>query len=143
MPPRYELDDIIVRAELAAVLALGDDHSPLSRVQVMVIACSAVWAEAQRAVSRMQPDALEAHLTLHAVRMLYEARSGLGVDRPLLVQRIRDLPRDQQVAYALRYEHGMSDAQIAEVVGLTEDAVASLMLRALQHILGVSDDTRD
>ena len=56
--------------------------------------------------------------------------------RAELIERIRGLPRQQQLAYSMRYEHGMSDSEIGAVLDLTEDQVAVLMLRALQTLVG-------
>jgi DNA-directed RNA polymerase specialized sigma subunit len=55
-----------------------------------------------------------------------------------LVARIQALPREHKTVYALRYEHALSDAQIAEVLGISEDDVVRLMLAALNQLRGQS-----
>lgn len=127
-----ELESIIVNAEMSAVAAFGFRHSPMTQMQTIVIACTTVWDEAQRlAESEMSNSELQRHLTSHALRVLNETRAGM-VSRVTLIDRIGVLPEDQRIAIALRSEQRMSDAEIAAVMGRTEDEVAALILQALQ-----------
>jgi DNA-directed RNA polymerase specialized sigma24 family protein len=134
----------MVRAHLAALVSMGDSLTPLTRAQAVAVAFAAIRAEAAAIdAAGVATDAemgLEMRLSLAGVRAVHEAQAGM-IDRSLLIQRIEALPQKQQRAYSLRYEHGMCDAQIAESLGIDEDAVAALMLRALLRLTGVSDDT--
>lgn len=139
-----DLGDIIVKAELAAMVCIGMDTAPLSRAQVTAIACLAVWQRAQLMADVLPPAELEMNLTLHAVRAIREAQAGMATDRERLTERIEHLPLLEQRVFALRYEHMLADWQIAQALGITEDEVVTLMLRALQAVRwGGPDDAGD
>lgn len=130
----------IVRAQIAAMLSASDGFDPLPWRRATVIVCSAI-EEAAAAPGGMDGTEDEAtrRLTLSGVTALYTVRAGM-VERETLIKRIQGLPKDQSKAYALRIEHGLSDAQIAAVLGITEDDVVALILRALMTLTGISHD---
>ena len=134
-------EDTIVRAQLAATVSARDVHGPIPRRQAVATICHAIESAAKL------PGALDGaedevcrRLTVIGECAFYELRAG-HVPRDILIQRIKSLPHDQQIAYSLRLEHGMSDWQIAETLNITEDAVVALVLRALMALNGVSDDS--
>jgi DNA-directed RNA polymerase specialized sigma24 family protein len=128
--------EAIIRAHLAAMLSMGESFAPLTHAQAVRVAFGAIYLEAVRCAGVLPRD--DNHLVICGVRAVHEAQAGL-LDRDLLISRIEALTKDEQTAYSLRYEHGMSDAEIAAAIGIDEDAVVSLMLRALLKITGVAE----
>jgi DNA-directed RNA polymerase specialized sigma24 family protein len=132
---------VIVRAKVAAMLSASDGFNPLPWGRATAIVCNAIEAAASVPGGMAGTDEEATHrLTLAGVIALYQVRAGM-VERETLINRINSLPKDQARAYSLRIEHGLSDWQIAEFLGITEDAVVALILRALMALTGVSDDT--
>lgn len=132
---------VIVRAQIAAMLSASDGFNPLPWRRASHIICSAIDRAANAPGGLAGTEEETTHrLTLAGVTALYTVRAGM-VERETLIDRVKSLPKDQAKAYALRIEHGLSDAQIADVLGITEDAVVALILRALMTLSGVSDDT--
>lgn len=64
-----------------------------------------------------------------------------ALDRAEQARRLADvlsqLPRDRRDALVLRYLHGLSLAQVAQVLGRSEPAVVGLIQRGLQQLRGL------
>ena len=136
--PTNGLESVVIRAHLAALQSMGNSHAPLTHRQSVLVSFAAIHADAMRHAEDFHPAGLLNHLTIVGVRAVHEAQAGL-IDRDLLVERIEALSPQEKAAYSLRYEHEMSDSQIADALGISEDAVVALMLRALLKITGVAE----
>jgi DNA-directed RNA polymerase specialized sigma24 family protein len=136
--------DIIIRAQIAAMLSATDGFSPLPWTRTTAIVCGAIEdAAARPGALDGDADGVKDRLTIVGVTALYTVRAGM-VERQTLIKRIEDLPKDQQYAYSLRIEHDLSNAGIAKVMGIAEDAAIALILRALMTLAGTnSDGTRN
>jgi RNA polymerase sigma factor (sigma-70 family) len=53
------------------------------------------------------------------------------VERDALIDQLAHLPRQQRAALVLRYYEGLSDAEIADVLGCAQSTVRSNASRAL------------
>lgn len=136
--PSAALEAVVIRAHLAALQSMGTSHAPLTHRQCIAISFAAIHADAMLHADDFHPAGLKNHLAIVGVRAIHEAQAGL-IDPTLLVNRIEALSPDEKAACSLRYEHEMTDSQIAEALGVSEDAVIALMLRALLKITGVSE----
>lgn len=136
--PSQELEAVVIRAHLAALQSMGTSHAPLTHRQCIAISFSAIHADAMLHAGDFHPSGLKNHLAIVGVRAIHEAQAGM-MDRGLLVERIEALSPEEKAAYSLRYEHDLSDRAIASALGITEDAVVALMLRALLKLTGVRE----
>lgn len=131
--------DLIVRAQLAAVASVAESANVLGRAEAVRLVCAAIEHAASAPGALLGPDEqVLFRLTAVGECALYQARAA-RVDRDMLVLRINQLPREQQTAYSLRVESRMADWQIAEVMGISEDAVVMLILKALMSLAGAGD----
>jgi len=137
--PTPEMEAVVIRAHLAALKSMGEHPAPLTKAQAIQASFTAIMREALAAArSKFRPEALQNQLTVVGVRAIHEKQAGL-LPRERLVQRIKSLPKDQATAYSLRYEHEYPDWKIAEIMGITEDQVVALILRALLTTTGVQE----
>ena len=54
--------------------------------------------------------------------------------RARLLAAVNDLPEDQQIVISLRYFVGLSDAEVAQALGLPTGTVKSRTARALERL---------
>ncbi len=131
--------EVIIRAQLAALLSFGGKYHPLNSDQALLIAITAIeMAASESSTWNSTLEDAQNRLTLRGIIALCHAQAG-SLPRELLIERIESLPKDQQVAYSLRYEHNCNDLQIAHALGLSEDQVVTIMLKALMTLTGQSN----
>jgi DNA-directed RNA polymerase specialized sigma subunit len=130
--------DIINKAHLAVLESLDKNVSFLSPEQIISISFAAIYSEALIVDQHDDfPNAnLQTRLTISGIRAIREAQAG-KTDRSLLIARIEALDTQEKTLYSLRYEHGMSDWQIAKILNISENEVVSIMLSALLKLTGV------
>ena len=131
----------MIRAHLEALRSMGERHYPITHRQAIVVSFEAIHKAAMGTADDFNPIALQKQLTIAGITAIHAAQAGVlgAIDRPLLVARIESLSPSEQRAYSMRYEEEMSDWQIAEALGISEDAVVALMLRGLLKLTGVAN----
>ena len=132
---QYENDPLILKVELAVVLARRGDYGPLKKNEAIFQVCRAVLA-ADKALSPSLTQAQrEAHL-MHAGQLaLHEKMAGMS-SKPGLMRGVGHLPRGQQLVLSLKYgEDGCSDMEAAAALGCTVEEVRTLLIVALQSLI--------
>ncbi len=126
-------DGIPINAVRAAIDMLGRDYAPLARWRVVMSAHLAVW----RALI-VEPNASETALAALAHAALVVERNDArvsAVHRANLIGGIEKLPQRQQVILALKFEHGLSQAEIAAVLKLDAQEVKSHLAQAFEDLM--------
>ena len=134
---QYADDEMLVRAELAAVRSFGHRFLPLMQRTMLEVACREVWLHyctLDRSV--LTPQQQE-------TRLIQAARIAIGaaILRQTLISEVQALPIAQRLALSLSCEHVMNDAEIAAVLsrtghvpGCTPEQAATLIAQAVESL---------
>lgn len=134
-------EELLAAANFRAIASLGHDTAPLTRIQAVAIVVDATGDEASRLAGLgLNEHVLRQRLTLAGIAAVRQAQAGL-MPRAEIIASINLLSDDHKMVFGLRYEHGLSDAEIAEVMSISEDEVVTLMLKALMIVTGAKHGT--
>ena len=133
----YPDNEMLVRAELAAVRSFGHSFLPLMQRTMLEVACREVWlhySTLDRSV--LTPQQQE-------TRLIQAARVAIGaaILRQTLISEVQGVPFVQRLALSLQCEHAMSDAETAAVLsrtghfpGCTAEQAAMLIAQAVEAL---------
>jgi RNA polymerase sigma-70 factor (sigma-E family) len=106
---------------------LRDEHAALGYLRTAVV-------NGSRSVLRRRRTARE-YVPPHAVTARSaESMAILSAEHQAVVEALRELPARQREVLVLRYYGGLSEAEIAEAVGISRGAVKSTASRALASV---------
>ncbi|HEY0389517.1 MAG TPA: RNA polymerase sigma factor [Gaiellales bacterium] len=133
---REDAEDVVQTAYLQAFRALADGEQLVNpRAWLMVVARRQVYNlwRGRRETAAAEP------VDVPAVAPDAEAAAELGRVRMVLFS----LPEAQHQAFVLRHWSGLSNREIGEVLGTSESAVETLLVRARSAILASGDEAGD
>lgn len=135
-------DDTPVRAARRAIKELGSDIAPLTRVQVILAATYAANRYCAAASTALTEDLIEEGALVAARAALHDARRWGGdadrraVERHKLLGGVQNLPQQQQLIWALRFQHDMKVPSIAATLEISEEEVVGLMAESFESLMG-------
>ncbi|MEA5365461.1 sigma-70 family RNA polymerase sigma factor [Amycolatopsis sp., V23-08] len=118
-----------------AVLLLGDRGLAEDVVQDAFVALFKRWP-------LDDPAGAGGYLRVSVVNGARSAEALLDEEHREVIAAVRQLPRRQRDVLVLRYWSGLSEAEIADTLGVSRSTVKTCASRALAKLKGSSDDRR-